>query len=51
MRNASWIIRNKLTREVIAETFNPKLIERLNTGKYEAVPIIEYLASLNQVRQ
>lgn len=48
MRTASWVIRNKETGEVIAETFNRKVVEALNTAKYEAVPIGEYLASLNR---
>jgi hypothetical protein len=43
VKTVSWVIRIKATREVIAETFNPALVERLNTAKYEAVPILEYL--------
>lgn len=45
---ASWIIRNKDTREVVCETFNPQVVANLNTAKYEAVPILEYLQSLNR---
>jgi GNAT superfamily N-acetyltransferase len=45
---ASWVIRNKETREVIMETFDRKKVDALNTEKYEAVPIGEYLASLNE---
>ena len=30
------------------ETFSAKLVAALNTSKYEAVPIREYLASLNR---
>ena len=44
----SWILRNKATKEVIAETFDPKKVKYLNTDKYEAVPILEYLQSLNR---
>ena len=47
MKTASWIIRNKLTKEVICETFNPLVIDRLNTVKYEAIPILDYLVSIN----
>ena len=47
MKTASWIIRNKTTREVISETFSPATVAALNTAKYEAVPIGEYLASIN----
>lgn len=46
-RTASWVLRNKETKEVIAETFNPRLVERLNTEKYEAVPIGQYLGEIN----
>ena len=48
MRTASWVIRDKTTKEVLFETFNPKCVEMLNTEKYEAVPILEYLVSLNK---
>lgn len=45
---ASWVLRNKATGEVIAETYDKKKVDALNTDKYEAVPIGEYLASLNK---
>ena len=44
----SWIIREKATRKVLFETYNPAWIKALNTTKYEAVPVKEYLASLNR---
>jgi hypothetical protein len=44
----SWVIREKATGEVICETFDPTFVERLNTEKYEAVPILKYLESLNR---
>lgn len=44
---ASWIIRNKETGEVIAETFNKRVVEALNVKKYEAVPILNHLVSMN----
>ncbi|MGP9790711.1 PLxRFG domain-containing protein [Roseinatronobacter sp. NSM] len=44
---ASWVIRNKDTGEVVMETTDQKKVDALNTEKYEAVPIREYLASLN----
>jgi capsid portal protein len=47
METASWVIRNKVTEEVIFETFNQKIVDKLNTDKYEAVPILDYLVSLN----
>jgi hypothetical protein len=43
----SWVIRNKVTGEVLMETFSPRIVAALNTAKYEAVPIREYLAQLN----
>lgn len=48
MTTASWVIREKATGSVIAETFSAKLVAALNTGKFEAVPIRFYLASLNK---
>lgn len=45
---ASWVIRNKQTGEVIAETFDRKKVDALNAAKYEAVPIREHLAGLNK---
>jgi hypothetical protein len=42
------VVRNKRTREVLFETFNPKLVAALNTEKYEAVPILEYLVAFNR---
>ena len=44
----SWIIRNKATREVICETFELRVAKSINTEKYEAVPIYEYLAEVNR---
>lgn len=48
MKTASWIIRDKKTKEIVAETFSQKIVDALNTKKYEAVPILEYLVSLNK---
>lgn len=48
MKTASWVIRNKATGEIVAETFSKKMIESLNVAKYEAVPILQYLAALNK---
>lgn len=44
---ASWILRNKETGEVIMETFDKAKVAALNTAKYEAVPIQEYLGAMN----
>jgi len=48
MVTASWVIREKATGKVLFETFDQKKVDALNTVKYEAVPIHEYLASLNR---
>ncbi len=51
MKTASWVLREKATGRVIAETFSPKVVAALNTEKYEAVPIHAYLASLNRKQE
>lgn len=48
-KNISWVIREKVTGRVICETFNHKAVDALNTDRYEAVPILEYLQSLNRL--
>jgi hypothetical protein len=48
MQTASWVVRNKETGAVIFETFSKKVAESVNVEKYEAVPILQHLASLNK---
>lgn len=48
MKSASWVIREKETGKVIGEIFNPALALAINVAKYEVVPIMEYLQSLNE---
>jgi hypothetical protein len=48
MNPASWILRNKTTKEVICETFDPRKVAALNTAKYDAVPILAYLQEINR---
>ena len=48
MRTASWVIRERASGRVILETFDPVIVERLNAGRYEAVPILAYLQELNR---
>jgi len=50
-RTASWVIREKSTGNVILETFDRKKVDALNTEKYEAVPIGEYLGGLNRATE
>lgn len=47
MRTASWVIKVKETGEVLFETFDKRKVAALNTEKYEAVPILDYLVSIN----
>jgi hypothetical protein len=47
MATASWVLREKGTGRVIAETYDPTKVARLNTVRYEAVPILDYLVGLN----
>lgn len=46
-RTASWVIK-RLDGEVMFETYNERLVSALNTEKYTAVPILEYLQLLNR---
>lgn len=47
MKTASWVVVSKETGEAVLETFDPRIQDVLNTEKYDAVPILDYLASLN----
>lgn len=48
MRPASWVIRDKETKAAIMETYNADFLKALNTARYEAVPILEYLQEINR---
>jgi len=48
---ASYVVRNKLTKEVEFETFDYSLVLKLNTEKYEAIPILDYLVELNRKQE
>jgi len=45
---ASWIIRRKADFKVLFETFDQRVVKSLNTEKYQAVPILEYLSETNR---
>ncbi|MCA0204290.1 MAG: thermonuclease family protein [Proteobacteria bacterium] len=45
---ASWVIRDRETGEAIMETSSRAQIENLRDDRYEAVPIGEHLAQVNQ---
>jgi hypothetical protein len=46
-RTASGVIRERATGLVIMETFSSVVVRHLK-AQYEAVPILEYLQSLNR---
>lgn len=46
----SWVIKEKETGRVVCETFDQRVIEALNTKKYEAVPVLKHLESFNAVQ-
>lgn len=48
MVSDSWVIVDKVTDEAVLETFSDKIAKAINTEKYNVVPILEYLQSLNR---
>ena len=48
LTTASWVIVDITTKQAIFETFNESILSKLNTEKYQAVPILAYLQSLNK---
>ncbi|UIF89453.1 hypothetical protein [Cupriavidus sp. UYPR2.512] len=44
---ASWVLREAESKRVICETFDKRVVEKLNTAKYQAVPILDYLLEFN----
>jgi hypothetical protein len=48
MKTASWVIIDKQTGEALFETFQASIISKINTARYEAVPILTYLQGLNK---
>lgn len=47
-RPSSWVIVELESGRALFETFNENLLPSLNTQKYKAVPIHEYLCKLNE---
>lgn len=43
----SWVIREKSTGKAVAETFDRRKVDALNAERYEAVPIAQHLAEVN----
>jgi len=50
MKPASWVIVNIATGFAVFETFNENTAKAVNTRLYRAVPILEYLQSLNKAK-
>ena len=44
---ASWVIVELATGKPVAETFLEKVALAINTERYKAVPILDWLAGLN----
>jgi len=49
MKTASWVIINIATGITVFETYNENTAKAVNTKLYRAIPILEYLQSLNKV--
>jgi len=47
-KTASWVIVNKATNYPVFETFNENTAKAVNQRLYKAVPILEWLQSLNK---
>lgn len=47
-RTSSWVICERDTGRAVYETYSPELAERINRERYIAVPVLEYLQSLNR---
>lgn len=48
MPTTSWVVREKGKVVGLFETYNAKLVAALNTERYEAVPIGDYLVEINR---
>lgn len=47
-RTSSWVICERDTGRAVYETYSSELVERINRERYIAVPVLEYLQSLNR---
>jgi hypothetical protein len=43
----SWVIVRRTDGMAVLETFSRRVAGQINTDRYEAIPIIEYLQRLN----
>jgi hypothetical protein len=46
--DSSFVIRDKETGEPVMETFQQSVADKVNTEKYEVVPVLQHLQELNQ---
>lgn len=44
----SWVIVDQITGKSVCETFSRKIVDAINTSRYRAIPIEEYLPGLNR---
>lgn len=44
----SYVIIEIATGSAVLETFSEKIAQAINTNKYKAVPILEYLQAINK---
>ncbi len=47
----SWVIIRLSDNAAILETWSEKVAKAINTEKYKAVPIMEYLTGLNKKKE
>lgn len=48
MKTASWVIIENVTGNAILETYSESIANKINTEKYTAMPVMEYLCKLNK---
>lgn len=48
MKIASWVVVDKSTGKAVFETFKQSTANAINRDKYQAIPIDEYLPTLNR---
>lgn len=49
MKTASWVIVSKDTGKAVFETFEKRTVDAINTDRYAAVPILDYLVNINRI--
>ncbi len=48
VKSASWVIVDSETGQAVMETFSEGMARAVNEPRFRAVPILEWLASLNK---